>query len=201
MNEKVASIIKTQIETLPFVDKIAGLVRPLRMEVKTGDTKAMKTYPVATDISSEQCISGHYKDLIPDAKYRSIIYFEDNGCTLTYRNGRWVGFESRLLLVGWLNMAKLFNCQTQTGSAQVILSILSQFPEFTISDDVYREFKIIAVSEQPKTNAIFGKYSYDEIKNQYLMYPYDYFALNIASTFKINLDCITEFQIDQCTKC
>lgn len=202
MNEKIASILKSKIEALPFVDKIAGLVRPVKIELLDKDNKSvLKTFPVASDISNEACISGQYKDLIPDSKYRSIIYFEDNGITLTARNNRWVSFNSRLTLVGWLNLKMLFDCQTYTGSTECILSILSELPENPFSEDIFREIRIIALSEVTKSNAIFSRYTYDETKTQYLLYPFNYFALNMSVEFKINLACVEQFKLASCPKC
>lgn len=202
MNEKIASILKTQIENLPFIDKIAGLVRPVKIEVQGKDNaRVLKTFPIASDISNEACISGQYKDLIPDSKYRSILYFEDNGCTLTYKEKRWVGFNSRLTLVGWLNLAKLKDCGNYTGSTEAILSILAALPEITINDDIYREIRIVAISEIVKSNAIFSRYSYDEIKTQYLLYPFDFFALNMSIDFKVNLACVEQFNLGSCSTC
>ena len=202
MNEKIASILKSKIETLPFIDKIAGLVRPVKIEVMgPNEIKVPKTYPISSDISSELCIDGQYKDLIPDSKYLSIIYFEDNGITLTARNNRWVSFNSRLTLVCWLNLKMIFECQIYTGSTQCILSILAELPEIPFSEDIYIEIRIVAVSEVPKSNAIFSKYTYDEIKTQYLLYPYDYFALNMSIDFKINLACVEQFKLGSCPKC
>lgn len=202
MNEKIANILKTQIESLPFVEKIAGLVRPVKLQVPGKDnTLTLKTFPIATDISNEQCISGQYKDLVPNSKYRSVLYFEDNGCTLTYREKRWVGFNSRLTLVGWLNLELLMECGNYTGSTEVILSILEALPENTINSDIYREIRITALSEIPKSNAIFSRYTYDELTTQYLLYPYDFFALNMSVDFKINLACVEQFELGSCTKC
>ena len=66
MNEKIASILKSKIETLSFVDKIAGLVRPVRIEVMgPNETKIQKTYPIASEVSSDQC----------PQKYRQMYFF------------------------------------------------------------------------------------------------------------------------------
>lgn len=202
MNEKIANILKSQIDELPFIDKIAGLVRPVKMQVPGKDNAPiLKVFPVSTDITNEDCISGSYKDLIPNSKYKSIFYFEDNGCTLIARERRWVSFNSRLTLVGWLNLSVLMNCGNYTGSTEVILSILNALPENTISDDIYREIRITALSEVVKSNAIFNRYTYDEVTTQYLLYPFDFFALNMSIDFRVNLACVEQFELGSCVKC
>lgn len=202
MNEKIANILKAQITGLPFVDKISGLVRPLKIEVVgANNVKALKVFPIASDVSNEACIKGAYKDLIPDSKYRSIIYFEDAGVTMTYREKRWVAFTSRLTLVCWLNLSKLMDCDYHTGSTEAILSIMSNLPEGVIQDDLYREIRITSISEVVKSNSIFGRYTYDEVKTQYLLYPFDFFALNMVVDFRINLACVEQFKIGICKEC
>ncbi len=197
MNEKIANIIKTNIEGLAFVDKIAGLVRPMRFEIVNPDgSKIIKVLPVSCDITAEQCTNGNYLDLVPDAKYMSIIYFEDNGTTLMAKNDNWTYFNSRLTLVAWLNLKKI-NCEC-TDSYNIILSMLAILPEFPIQSDIIREIRIVAVSEVPKTPSIFGKYTYNEITSQYLVYPYDYFALNISVDYRIKLDCISPLELNPC---
>lgn len=202
MNEKVANIIKGKIDTLPWIEKIAGLVRPVRVEIPGANgSKVLKTYPIASDVTREECIQGYYKNLVPDSSFRSIVYFEDQGCSLAYRNGDKIGFNSKLTLVGWLNLKKIAEYGRYTGSTECILSILAQIPLMPFSDDIYREIKIIALNEIVKSNAIFSRYTYDEIKSQYLLYPFDYFALNIQCEFWINVNCINDYKLNACSTC
>lgn len=202
MNENIASILKDRIKDLPFIDKIAGLVRPVRVEVLDDkNAKQLKTYPIASDIDVNAITQDKYRSLVPNSKFKSIIYFEDSGTTLAYRDRDRVGFVGRVILVGWLNLPKLLDCEFKTGSTQAILSIISKLPGDHFSDGVYREMRITAVNEIPKSNAIFSRYTYDEIKNQYLMYPFDYFALNIQVEYWINIKCIDDFNLGLCNQC
>lgn len=195
MNEKIANILKTRIEGLDFVDKIAGLTKPITINVTGPENKLVpKVLPISCDITADQCIKGRYQDLIPQSKYASIIYFEDQGTTMVYKEKRWVAFNSRLNLVCWMNLQKLAESSVCTTSAQVLLSILNTLPEFPIGDDIYREITIRSISEAIKSNAIFSKYTYDEKTTQYLMYPFDYFMLNLSVDYKINLACVEQFE-------
>jgi hypothetical protein len=196
MNEKIANVLKTQIEGLDFVDKIAGLTRPLLLNIMDVDNKSVpKIYPISCDITSDDCIKGRYQDLIPSSKYASIIYFEDaGGVSMQYVDKRWVTFSARLNLVCWLNLKKIGEVSTCSSSAQVLLSILAMLPEFPISDGIYQAINIRSISEAVKSNAIFSRYSYDEKLTQYLLYPYDFFMLNLAVDFRINLNCVTQFE-------
>lgn len=197
MNEKIANIIKTKIQSLSFVDKIAGLTRPVMVDVLgEGNTKVQKIYPIACNVSTDDCIKGRYQDLIPNSKYASIIYFEDLGTTFTKEAQNWMKFDSRLSLVCWMNLKKLGECEKCTTSTEVLLSILGILSEFPFNDSTYapiREIKIESIGEAVKSNNIFSKYTYDEKTTQYLLYPYDFFMLNMSVSYRINLHCIDEF--------
>lgn len=197
MNERVANIIKTNIEHLSFVEKIAGLVRTMKMEVLGADNqKTIKFFPVACDVTADECIKGKYQDLIPDSKYKSIIYFEDGGTRLQYKKNNWVGFTSNLSLICWLNLKKIgCNC---TYSTAAILSILADLPEMPVDDTILKQVRIIATSERPKSNAIFSRYTYDEKINQYLLNPYDYFALDLTIEYMVNLGCVEQLIAEAC---
>jgi hypothetical protein len=200
MNELIANILKTKIESLSFVDKIAGLVKPVIITMQNGEGILRKTFPISSDITYNQCIENkRYQDLIPNSKYRSIIYFEDNGTSFNYLSKGWIGFNSKLLLIGWFNLSKLKECNITTNSNEFILYIISSFPRVPFNSDPFLGINIIPTTEPIKNNSIFSKYSYDENFTQYLLYPYDYFAINIDITYKANLDCLTDISLSTCT--
>jgi hypothetical protein len=198
MNEKIANILKGKLEGLDFIDKIAGLARPIMINVPgTNNDKVQKIFPIACDVTHNDCISGKYQDLIPNSKYSTIIYFEDAGSTIQKAANNWATFNSRLNLICWMNLKKLGECSVCTTSTAVLLSILAALPEFPINDANYspiRDVKIEGVSEAIKSNAIFNKYSYDEKVTQYLLYPFDFFMLNISVSYRVNLHCVDEYR-------
>ena len=177
MNEAIASIVKTYVQGIDLADKVSGLVRPVTLKV--GDSN--KTYPVAWDVSHADCIKGKYNDLMPNSKYKSIVYFEDQGTTFLDRVGTSQYFESRLRLVGWINTKKspAMDCPAPL-SSQMIMQIVECLPTKTVNVDPFHTMFFKIDSEVIKSNAIFSAYTYDEQMSQYLFYPYDYFALNIT---------------------
>ena len=102
MNFDIANIIKGLIENENYVDKIAGLVRSFIKKVN-GVTKI---YPVGCELTDDECEQMLF-DLIPDAKYRTIIYFEDLGTIMLERDGHGCTYwRSSLKLVCWINTNK-----------------------------------------------------------------------------------------------
>ena len=57
MNEQIANILKTQIDSLNFVDKIAGMVRPMTITKE----KVKKIFPVSCDVTVDECVKGAFQ--------------------------------------------------------------------------------------------------------------------------------------------
>ena len=196
MNQAIANILKTKIECLDFVDKIAGLVSATYITVTDENgNKVQKVFPISCNTSAEDCKQGMYNDLVPDSKYKTVIYFEDKGVRFNKRDGKFMCYTSSLRLVCWINVA-LYNSDgcmegvTCTLSADFIRKILCVFPDHPeIISPFVRVFPVIT-SQEVRSNSIFSQYSYNEKQTQYLLFPFDYFALNIETDFCICLpDC------------
>lgn len=195
MNVDIANIIKDYLVTLPFADKVGGLVKTISLTQSDGERSFKKTFPVDFGTSQKDCTSGRYMDLIPNSKYKSIMYFEDGGVRPLGQEFSGFGFESSLKLVCWLNQKKLGK-NASSISALAITTILKTLPTKPINSTPYTRIKIEVTSQDPKNANTFSKYSYDESVIQYLMYPYDYFALNITTQFVIPPSCIPSWEAD-----
>jgi hypothetical protein len=193
MNQTVANILKGYLENCEceFVDKIGGLVQTVYENVVDKDgNKVQKAYPVSCTFTADDCKAGLYNEFAPDSKYKTVIYFEDGGVTFNDRKGNFVCYTSNLKLVCWINV-KLYTSDTCgdgvpcTLGAEIIKKILCCLPSQPVTVSPYVRFMPVIVSEDIRSNAIFSKYTYDEPRWQYLLYPYDFFALNIRTDFCI----------------
>ena len=186
MNQAIANIIKGYIDDLTFVDKIAGLVSTQYMTIE-GVTKS---YPVACCVP-DACKIGDYNDLSPNSKYKSVIYFEDGGVSFVRAQGNFKYYQSRLRLVGWLNVKSILGeeCDASqcTYSSHAIMDIIRLLPEFPQNIAPFTRVYMEVTSQAIRDKAIFSKYTYNELQTQYLMSPYDYFSLDITTTFGICL--------------
>ena len=54
----------------------------------------------------------------------------------------------------------------------------------------YSFIRIELTGEETKNVSIFSKYTYNEEEKQYLIYPFDYFALNYEISFYVGINCI-----------
>jgi hypothetical protein len=194
MNQTVAGLLKYYIEDLCFVDKIAGLVQTVYLNITDENgVKVQKSFPVSCNFTAEDCKNGLYNDLAPDSKYKTVIYFEDGGITFNERKGNFACYTSSLKLVCWINVAKFEADWCGSGvpctvGAEIIKRILCAFPPQPVNITPFIRFYPVIVSEEIRSNAIFSKYTYNELQTQYLLYPFDFFALNIRTDFCICTD-------------
>lgn len=192
MNQAIASIIKGRIEDLDFVDKIAGLVATQYMTMTDADgSKVTKSYPVACCVTADNCIAGDYDELTPDSRYKSVIYFEDGGISFVRYEGNFKHYISRLRLVCWLNVKMILgdDCDASqcTYSSHAVADIIRHLPEFPVNFAPFVRVYSEVANQVVRSNSIFSAYTYNEKQVQYLMSPYDYFALDIETSFAICL--------------
>lgn len=190
MNQAIASIIKGKIEGLDFVDKIAGLVSVQSISVRDGEENITKTYPVACCTTADDCKSGAYNDLCPNSDYKTVIYFEDGGVSFERSESNWKYYTSALRLVCWINVAKILEDDCYSGdsctlASHLITEIIRELPEFPRDETPFHRLYFEISDQAIRSNSIFSAYTYNEKQVQYLMYPYDYFALDIKASFGI----------------
>lgn len=188
MNIDIAEVLKGFLTTASFTDKIAGLVQTMRVGITNNDGQRTESlFPVSCLYTYDECKTGKYAELVPNSKYKSILYFEDNGLSFGQREGRWQFVESRLKLICWANMKKID--KDDYNSSNMISEILYLFPDMPFDSGIFKQVLISVTGQDIRNNSIFSKYSYNEPFTQYLMYPYDYFALNLTINFKIIPAC------------
>lgn len=191
MNRDIANIVKDKISDLPFIDRISGLVRTLSYtETVDGQTYQYK-YPISCDVTYDDCVNNErYKDMIPNSDLRSLIYFEDNGANILDSNGRGINFTSNIRLVCWLNIKKFdtTDCSVSGYVASHIIRRLLTSGRF--SSGIYNDIHFVISQIPEKTSNIFQYYTYSEASTQYLLYPYDYFALDIKVMYSVMYNCL-----------
>ncbi len=197
MNNDIAEIIKGYIEDKSYVDRIKGVVKTLELHL---EGKIVR-YPIACDVDYKECKrSSVYLDLVPDSKKKSVFYFEEEGSRVVERKGRFIKMQSSLRLIGWLNIKKL-GYETCSITSEIISDIIKTLPSTPFNTGKYIGMNIQVTSQMPKNSSIFGKYTYNESQMQHLMYPFDFFALNLTVDYDINPNCLTDFDIQDPVTC
>lgn len=191
MNNKIANLLKSYIAELEWSDKLSGLVQTAHIRVKNGEDVSEKSYPVSCDISADACVKGAYQDLAPDSKKKSVIYFEDKGVSFVERIGNRMKFDASLRLVCWLNHSLIQGgiCDPDTigcgSTGDYVIDVIKALPTTPIKTDDFISIQITGISQAERDVSIFSKYSYNEVATQYLMFPYDYFALDLNISFTV----------------
>lgn len=182
---------------MAFVDKAAGLVRPI--PDKRNKDKVV-VLPVACNVTDPlACDDTQIRDLLPDPKYRSVMYFEAHSMPSKVMD-RVIGtkYECRLRLVVWVNCEKLGgSCDCGDIAQLQLLDVLNRrIPDAS----PFRHVVVSAVGGGPVGKEIFARYTFDEPTTQYLHYPYDAFAIDVIVGFRLFPGC-SEAMIADDTAC
>jgi hypothetical protein len=187
---EIGDIIIDKIKTLPFIDKYAGVVKPIKYKATTKGA-VEKTFPAACRTTFAECESGRYLDLVPDSSKKSVVYLESGPARLISRSGPISKWQASYDLIAWLNMPKL-GFEGCSYSSIAIMGILDKLPDVPFNiPNKYQQVKITVTGERSKGEDPFLKYKYDETVKQYLMYPYDHFGLNLTVDFNVDKRCVT----------
>lgn len=189
MNDQLSILILNRIGTLPYIDKMSGIAKvyPYTQENESGSA-VNKKIPVATYTTAQQCSGKSIKqyELIPDSRLKGLLYFEENAPIRAIENKpQGIRYESKIRLVCWLNIKLLNDDSAATKALVDICKRLTSTPFFHDPDKLFSTVSISIDSIAEKNAQIFSRYDYDEKMTQYLMYPFDYFALDLSVKYMI----------------
>lgn len=199
MQKELCKMLNTKLGTLSFVDKMAGLVmvaekaeeRGAGLNDMGGNMPAkIAKYPIAYDVNGKACeVAGTMDYMIPDGTLKGISYFEDQGITPPTLNRNSFDYEARLRFVCWMNTSKISTTDTEiTAKAQAyIIAALCQNP---FNMGIFTKVQINVRAIPPRNKSIFSPYTYEESVVQYLIPPYEYFAIDFAVKFSIPNTCL-----------
>lgn len=200
MNNKIANIIVDLIHDLPWIDKLAGMTQVAKIQVTSEERKVEKRYPISCQLDYEDaCKEGCYDELAPNSKYRSVVYFEDGSFSFRDRRGKRLYYESNIRLIAWLNYRELRGAGCGS-TGEYILDIIQSLPDIPVDMGKMRGVTITVTSQARRDSGIFSQYTYNEFQAQYLMIPYDFFALDIRTEFFVVPECHTPI-LEGCTEC
>lgn len=200
MNAIIANHFLERVKTLDWIgEDVGGLVRPAvkRVAVPGENGKFItQRFPVACDVSYTDC-EGNEEILrmyTPDSSKRVVLYFEDMGVS-EQKDGARLKYKSKIRLVCWLNTEKFQNA----GCALDFYAITAIRKTFNTRPVNFQEIiwglNVLNVTIPKKGPEIFAAYTFNEYR-QYLLHPYDYFAMDIESEFYVS-DCVPELTIQE----
>jgi len=182
ISEIASQLVQSLSTSVPFADKIAGLVMPMKKSVN----KIEKVLPVAINTKTV-CNVSDYMDLVPDSTKKSIMYCEKLGDIQfdMYRPSYWI-CSADLRLVCWYNL-NLINETLWVDEGIVIANVLSQLP-VRMDDALFTYVKkvIVTVTGVVTGSEIFSRYTYDEVRTQFMTFPYGAFAIDLNVQYVLN---------------
>jgi len=206
MNKELATVLRTKLAGLPFVDLLAGMAQTVTVADPNADETApaviTKRFPVSYDATGADACVGTEVALIPDSSRKSIIYFEDYGIAVTGRLHGLVAYNSSLRLICWLNRANLVGNDYMEISgrcmATIVDRLLTQNPE---NVGMFTRLAVNVARIPPQDPALFGKYTYDETTRQYLRPPFEFFGIDFTATYQAPAQCLNgiNWNLQKCT--
>lgn len=208
MIHTITTPIKDAISDLPlFTDgtdtRIAGVVQPVTKKDKEGNRF---TFPASCDVDGLACWEqGRYFDLLPNDLYRAVIYFEQlTGVRFQgYKDSKdkIMIYQANLRLVGWLNLKKLGSTDC-TITSRLVLGIIKALTttkgetsrtsgKLSVQDATYTNavVEVEPVQQVRQDQSVFSRYT---LKETNLLYPWDYFAIDLACTLYVGRECFDE---------
>lgn len=180
---------------VPYIDKKTGIVQVVNKPISEGGETKFYKIPVSTLATPNEYtpFNSQAVDMIPDANYRGILYFEDKGIGLGAKRSGTQQYRSSMRLVCWLNTEKLNGGVADMMLVTKIMNDIIQQLTVRINNSSPFINLSVAISNIPEaTSSIFGQYDYDEKRTQYLFSPYDFFALDLSITFDLAKGCIPD---------
>lgn len=195
MNDRISNILAQHFSTLDFLSKTSGCVSVLHLKIQDKIKKipaSMIVYESGEEGVKICANNEDYFDLIPKSEETGILYFEDKGSKVTTRNKRTCTWQGKMLAVCWLNLQKIGRKQP----GELLESFLGHVPiEITKTGQIYGG-KIFVDQIAPKRPSPFDKYDYSESETQFLMFPFDYFSVELSYTVIASRGCSTNMIIE-----
>lgn len=189
MNATIANLILTRLGSPAWMHKVTGLTRPV--EFTKG--KTVLKLPIACTVTDPlSCTVDKAYDIIPDEKYRSVVFFEGDAMPeRVQKAGMGIQYRSRLRMVVWLNCERLGGaCNCGDLAYQSIVTALDK--KMRYNSGLIMGIKHRVMGGPTRGKEIFSTYTFDESRSQYLHVPFDFFALDIETDFRVQPGCEDE---------
>lgn len=195
MNKELSVILLNKLGTPYYLDRTSGLVQTFERVIESdGGAAVTKRIPVSSFATFQECTANPQAQIsmVPNSKFKSVLYFEDNGITGPTMVRAGAEYLSRVRLVCWLN-TKLIAGQSNMGLTTMIISdIIKKLSGNPFNSSPFTKIAVKIGSIPPQDKSIFSKYDYSEKETQYLMAPFEYFALDLNVTYTIPFGCVDD---------
>lgn len=198
----------TRLLNLPYIEKYGGVVQTIQKVIPgaEADKPTIKRIPISAvhqapaNCSLAEAINIHF---IPEVKLKGLLYFEDGGVSLdtSKRHSQLNFYRSRLRLVVWLNQKLIkqeFDIELGSIAMNEMINLLCTNP---VNYDAFKNVSAKVAVIPPATSSLFSEYDYNEKETQFLMPPFDFFAIDLDIFFGIPKGCKVPVEPDPNITC
>lgn len=199
MNTIIASILKSKLLDLEFVDKIAGLVHTAEKSQPTDVEGAfmVSKFPISADVNFDECFNSNcFSDLVPNSKHKGILYFEDLSTTPSASQNGYHKYTSKLRLVCWINNRLIQGDNCQSIAHLLITQIRFKLEIGPFNQNNVSKISVSAYNIESNDKKLFAKYTYPDDALKYLIHPYEAFGIDFKVDYSISIKCLPELVIE-----
>ncbi|RIV23601.1 hypothetical protein DYU11_11510 [Fibrisoma montanum] len=196
INLLIAYYLAESLRALPFISRLAGLVKVLETDRfskdKNGADRRVHRFPISLESEPSTCTTSgrQYPDLVPDQSERLIVYFEDGNARSVDGRAKW---QSTLRLVAWGNSA-LFEAGDSPKAAipaMIMNAIGNTLRTAKESGRGPIQNLSVTITGVPDSNTnLFARYTYEQTRSQFLFPPYFAFGIDLTVTYTLQHDCL-----------
>jgi hypothetical protein len=195
MTAQIATFVKGKLQpVLPFIDKFGGLVAMLVYQEETADGGTVeKRFPVSHDTNAQDCLANNnQREFVPDgSNYNGIAYLENQSLTVGGSTAGGTQYTASLRFVCWYNSEKI----TGVAADDQLLTQLIDRIQRTLTASIWNSapfsrIRVVLRDVLVRDRSIFGAFTYSEAETQYLMPPFDYFAVDMTINFVVPRACV-----------
>lgn len=188
MNKELSEHIISVIGMPAYIDRYSGVVQVLT-------DKDDKKLPGGFILSAAECGLPHQPAaIIPDSKYKGVLFFEDKGLTPTKHLSSSFGYRSEMRIVVWLNNDRIgMEQDVHSLSTYAISDLTQRLSKFLPGNGIFMMVRPAVTGVAIQDGGIFQKYDFDDKTSGYLQGNFQYFAIDISTTFYIPKRCTFPF--------
>lgn len=190
---RIANMLKAQIEDLEYIEIAAGLAKPyiVRNNATLPDAEDAemidKIIPMAYNDLGIVCESGDLYTLTPDTSKMSIVWWEDNGIETVNETTYYYHCVANIMCVGWWNLPKINS--SYTDASLLVANLIAEIPQRLTNADYFSQIQVSFAGEVPNGAEILSKYTLDEAENQFATFPFAVTGLNFTVDFAFGKNC------------
>jgi len=195
---KIAELLRDELSGLNFVEVNAGLAKTTPIYTKSGDEGGgviEKIIPIAYNDLGIACETATLFNLVPDTRYKSVLWWVDRGTTLLDEDTYYYHAQALLRLLCWFNVP-IIN-QTYTDASLLLANIIATIPPTLTNVDYLSQIRVQFLGEE--TEGIMDEYSFNATENQYFTHPYYIAGLDFSVDFAFGKNCVDAVTLNPST--